>query len=86
MARHDKVDRVSFITDGCGSSIACGSIATTLAEGRCIEDVLDLRQQDVLDALGGLPPGLEHCALLAVHTLREASEDCMRRQIRRTNT
>jgi nitrogen fixation NifU-like protein len=86
MAQHERVDRVSFVTDGCGSSIACGSMATALVEGKCIEDALDLRQQDILDALGGLPPGLEHCALLAAHTLAEACDDSMRRCVRRTET
>ena len=66
-----RLKRVSFITDGCGSSLACGSMATTLAEGRSIDDVLNLDQKDILEALGGLPPEFEHCALLAQKTLHE---------------
>ena len=80
MAHDDQVDRVSFITDGCGSSIACGSMLTTLAEGRSIEDAASLRQQDILSALGGLPPGLEHCALLAASTFEAVCEDYFRRR------
>ncbi len=68
----DKLGRVTFITDGCGSSLACGSMTTTLAEGRLIEDVLSLGQEEILEALGGLPDEFEHCALLAVNTLHEA--------------
>ena len=70
--QEDKLGRVSFITDGCGSSLACGSMTATLAEGRSIEEVLALGQEEILGALGGLPDEFEHCALLAVNTLHEA--------------
>ena len=78
-ARNGEVESVSFITDGCGYSMACGSMATTLAEGRRIEDAAVLRQQDILDALGGFPPESEHCALLAANTLKTAFEDYQKR-------
>jgi Mrp family chromosome partitioning ATPase len=50
-------------------------MAACLAEGKRIEDVAALRQQDILHALGGLPMELEHCALLAADTLKAACED-----------
>jgi len=75
-----KVTNVAFITDGCGSSRACGSMAVCLAEGRDLEDVVDLQQTDVLAALRGFPAESEHCALLAVTTLRAACEDSLQRE------
>jgi nitrogen fixation NifU-like protein len=73
---HDGVvERVSFVTDGCGSSLACGSMTACLAEGRRIEEAAALEQRDVLEALGGLPRELEHCALLAASTLKAACAD-----------
>ena len=78
--RNDKVDQVSFITDGCGPSLACGSMAACLAEGKRVEDAAGLRQQDILKALGGLPEESEHCALLAANTLKAACEDRMDHQ------
>jgi nitrogen fixation NifU-like protein len=75
VVRNDRVEEASFITDGCGSSLACGSMATCLAEGRRVKDAAALRQQDILGALGGLPKEVEHCALLAASTLRAACED-----------
>ncbi len=74
-ARNGTLAKVSFITDGCGSSLACGSMATGLVEGKRVEDAAALRQQDILDALGGFPPEFEHCALLAVNTLKAACDD-----------
>jgi len=69
------VAAASFVTDGCGASLACGSMATTLAEGKTLEDAACLEPQDILDALGGLPPEHVHCAVLAADTLRAACEE-----------
>ena len=60
------------MTDGCASSIASGSMATELAEGKKIEESAKISQQMILDALDGLPEESVHCALLASNTLKEA--------------
>jgi len=70
-----KVMNASFWTDGCGPSIASGSMVTELAKGKNILEAQRITQQDVLDALGGLPEDNLHCALLAANTLKEAIED-----------
>lgn len=80
LARSGKVENVSFITDGCGPSLACGSMAVCLVEGKRVEDAAGLRQQDILEALGGLPKESEHCALLAANTLKAACDDRMDHQ------
>jgi nitrogen fixation NifU-like protein len=72
-----KVRNVSFWTDGCGCSIASGSMVTELAKGKTVLEAQKITQQDVLDALGGLPEDDIHCALLAANTLREAIKDYM---------
>lgn len=73
---HDgSVEKVGFITDGCGWSQACGSMATSLAKGKSIADAAVIGQQDILSALGGLPEEVEHCALLAANTLKAACDD-----------
>ena len=65
----------SFLTDGCGTSIASGSMVTEMARGRSIGEARRTSQQDVLSALGGLPEESKHCALLAANTLKEAIRD-----------
>ncbi len=65
----------AFETDGCLTTLASGSMLTDLVIGKGVPGALRISQQDVLDALGGLPPDSEHCALLAVSTLREAIKD-----------
>ena len=70
--------KVSFVTDGCESSLACGSMTTSMAEGKSLNEVNELTQQKVLDEFGGFPEDSEHCALLAVNTLKAAIEDYMK--------
>jgi len=68
----DRIINASFWTDGCGPSIASGSMVTELAKGKSVLEAKKITQQDVLDALGGLPEESLHCALLAADTLKEA--------------
>ena len=67
--------QASFYTDGCGASIASGSMVTEMAKGKNITEAQKIGQQNVLDTLGGLPDESEHCALLAANTLKEAVRD-----------
>ena len=71
----DTIINASFMTDGCGTTIASGSMVTEMAKGRSISEAQRIGQQDVLDALGGLPDESKHCALLASNTLKEAIRD-----------
>jgi nitrogen fixation NifU-like protein len=65
----------SFMTDGCGTTIASGSMVTEMVKGKSISEAQKTTQHDVLDALGGLPQESEHCALLAANTLKAAIRD-----------
>jgi nitrogen fixation NifU-like protein len=73
--KNGTIAQATFWTDGCGTSIAAGSMVTELIKGKAIAEGLKITQQDVLNALGGLPEESIHCALLAANTLREAIRD-----------
>lgn len=73
--KNDVINKATFITDGCGPSIASGSMITEMANGKNIREALIIGRQDVLTALGGLPEESEHCALLAANTLKAAIRD-----------
>lgn len=73
----DTIANAIFMTDGCGPSIASGSMVTEIARGKSLSEAREVSQQDVLDALGGLPDESKHCALLATHTLKAAITDYM---------
>ena len=81
--RGNSVDKINFSTDGCGSSLACGSMATQLVGGNSLEDLADLSAEKIQAALGGLPAAETHCAVLAAQAARAAGEDYFHRQARR---
>jgi nitrogen fixation NifU-like protein len=64
-----------FVTDGCGTTLASGSMVTEMAKGKPLAEAQKISQRDILDALGGLPEESEHCALLAANTLKAAIRD-----------
>ena len=68
----DMIEQASFVTNGCGTTIASGSMVTEMVKGKSKDECLKIEQQDILDALGGLPEESEHCALLASNTLKAA--------------
>ena len=72
----DVITECSFSTDGCGTTIACGSVATELAKGKSFTEALALvSAQEIIKRLQGLPEPDMHCAYLASETLRRALAD-----------
>lgn len=61
------------MTTGCGSSGLCGSFAAELAIGREVENLFDLKGEDILEYIGTFPDKERHCAFLAVNSLHEAA-------------
>jgi len=70
--RKRKVLDAKFWTDGCGTSIACGSVATGLIKGKSVAGAQKVDSESILNALDGLPESNVHCAVLASDTLRAA--------------
>ncbi len=73
--RGETIRDISFVTDGCGTSIAAGSMVTELAKGKSIGEGQSISREKVLNALGDLPEESRHCALLAADTLKAAIRD-----------
>lgn len=74
-----KIEDARFKTFGCGSAIASSSMATELIKGRTIAEAMKLSNQEVIDALGGLPPVKIHCSVLAEEALKAALEDYLKK-------
>jgi nitrogen fixation NifU-like protein len=68
----ERIEEASFTTDGCGPSVACGSMLTAMVQGMSLEKAGGFRPEDLTAALDGLPEESVHCAELAVTTLRQA--------------
>jgi len=71
---------VKFLVQGCGAAIATCSIATELATGRTLEQAAQLSDEDVAQALGGLPEPKMHCSNLAATALHRAIDDYWQRR------
>ncbi len=67
-----KIDEVTFMTDGCGATIACGSMLTSMVKGHSIDEAKNISPDDLITVLGGLPKESLHCAALAIGALRKA--------------
>ena len=60
---------------GCAVAIACSSMATEMVLGQPVEQASQLKEQDVADALGGIPEYKMRCSNLAPQAIRRAIED-----------
>jgi nitrogen fixation NifU-like protein len=60
---------------GCAVAIACSSMATEMVLGQPVEQASQLKEQDVADALGGIPEYKMRCSNLAPEAIRKAIED-----------
>ncbi|MEW5872570.1 MAG: P-loop NTPase [Chloroflexota bacterium] len=68
----EAIQEARFTTDGCKATIACGCMITRMVHAKTLAEAQRITPQDLLAALGGLPEDHEHCAELAVNTLRQA--------------
>ncbi|MBP2655713.1 MAG: nitrogen-fixing NifU domain protein [Firmicutes bacterium] len=69
------ITNISFLVFGCGAAIACGSMTTVLARGKSLSEAAKISEQDVVDALDGLPEAKQHCSNLGVTALKAAIQD-----------
>ena len=69
------VQDVKFETFGCGSAIASSSMATELIKCKPLEEVEQLTNKAVAEALDGLPDYKMHCSVLAEEAIQAALED-----------
>ncbi len=75
-----RIEDVKYFTFGCGAAIAVSSIVSEMAEGKTIEEALNISNKDVAEALGGLPGNKMHCSNLGADALHEAIHDYMEKQ------
>ena len=76
----DIIQDVKFETFGCGSAIASSSMATEMIKGKPLSEAMQLTNQEVTEALDGLPAHKLHCSVLAEEAIQSALEDYRKRQ------
>lgn len=68
----DFIEDIKFETLGCAAAIATSSVVTDIAKNKTLEEAMNIKNEDVIKALGDLPAVKIHCSLLAVDALTEA--------------
>ncbi len=70
-----KIGDIAFKTFGCAGAIASASALTEMCKGLVIEDALKIRNSQIAEYLGGMPPEKFHCSVMGHQALKAAVED-----------
>jgi len=64
-----RVAAVRFLAQGCVPAMACGSLLTTIMEGKTLKELKEITPEKITEAMGGLPQASTHAAQLASDAL-----------------
>ncbi|MFH1711853.1 MAG: iron-sulfur cluster assembly scaffold protein [Patescibacteria group bacterium] len=81
-AKTERIKKFKWKTFGCGSAIASTSITSVMVtegKGMTLQEARNIKPQDIMARLGGLPPRKFHCSVLCDKALRDAINDYYRR-------
>jgi nitrogen fixation NifU-like protein len=70
-----RIEDVRFRSEGCMTTVAVAQAAAEMAAGKTVRECLSISHSTILEYLGGLPAGNEHCADLASRALHRALRD-----------
>lgn len=80
--QNDTLIDVKFKTFGCGAAIAASSMVTVMAKGKTLDEALSISNEDVAEALGGLPAKKLKCSNIAADALHNAINNYRERKCR----
>lgn len=67
-----RIADIRFLAKGCVPSIACASAITELVRGKTVAEAQSLKREQLVEAVGGLPPASSHAGHLAMDALHAA--------------
>ncbi len=78
--RDGRVEEARFQAYGCGPTLAACSAGTEVAAGAALEELAEIREARIEEAVGGLPAERRHAAAVVARALQAAARDAMTRR------
>lgn len=69
------IEDIKFKTFGCAAAIASSSMTSEIIKGKTIEEAIQVGNDDIVSALGGVPEVKVHCSIMAEEALEGALKD-----------
>jgi len=69
-----RIQEIRFLAQGCVPTMACASLLTELVRGKTVAEARQLRKEELVSAIGGLPEASLHASHLAIDALQAVIE------------
>jgi len=78
--KDDIITDARFKAFGCAATIATISMVSEMLEGKSLEQALAISDNEISNALDGLPPSKKHCTELGRELIKSAIDDFLQKK------